>query len=257
VIGGGVIGLEVAATARGLGCEVVVIEAADRLMGRAASPTISDYMRRRHEEAGVGLRLSTTATPFECAPDCGFVLRLSSGEMLEAGIVVVGVGVIPNADLAAEAGLAIEKGAIVVDAHGATGDPRIYAAGEVAAHFNGWFGRHDRQETWNHAAAHGAHVGQALVATAEPYRQLPSYWSDQFDINLMIEGEPSGEADIVRGDPASGRFLVFHISAGAVAGVSAVNSARELRAAKRLIGRPADPAALADSAVGLATLAAA
>ena len=256
VVGGGVIGLEVAATARGLGCGVTVIEAADRLMGRAASPTISDYMRRRHAAEGVKLRLGAAVA--DARADGGAIaLTLSSGERLAADRVVVGVGVTPRANLAAACGLALSDGAILVDERGRTSDEAIYAAGEVAAHYNDAFGRHDRQETWNHAAQHGAHVGRALMGDPSAYRLIPSYWSDQYDINLMIEGAPAGDADVVRGDVDGGRFLVFHLAGGRVVGVSAVNAARELRAARRLIGRSADAAALADGAVGLAQLAAA
>jgi NADPH-dependent 2,4-dienoyl-CoA reductase/sulfur reductase-like enzyme len=146
---------------------------------------------------------------------------------------------------------------VVVDAMGATSDPRIFAAGEVATHFNDLYGRHDRQETWNHAAAHGEHVGRSMVSPAELYSQAASYWSDQYDINLQIVGAPIGETDVVRGDPASGRFLVFHLTEGKVVGVSAVNAVRELRAARCLVGsaKAQDQAALADPAVELARLA--
>jgi 3-phenylpropionate/trans-cinnamate dioxygenase ferredoxin reductase subunit len=256
VIGGGVIGLEVAATARGRGCEVTVIEAADRAMARAASAPISDFFRRRHEEEGVDLRLGVTVAAADL-DDCGQLrLQLSTGETLAADVVVVGVGVTPNAELARGCGLEVRDGGVVVDGHGASSDPTIFAAGEVATHFNHRHGGHDRQETWNHAAAHGEHVGRSLVSPSEPYGDLASYWSDQYDINLQIVGTPAGEFDVMRGDPASGKFLVFHVTGGRVTGVSAVNAARELRAAKRLIGsaRPADLDALADPAADLAAL---
>jgi 3-phenylpropionate/trans-cinnamate dioxygenase ferredoxin reductase subunit len=256
VIGGGVIGLEVAATARGRGCGVTVVEAADRAMARTASTPISDFFHRRHGEEGVDLRLGVTVAAVDRGGGDQVLLRLSTGEMLTADAVVVGVGVTPNAELAQECGLEIRDGGVVVDGHGSTSDPAIFAAGEVATHFNHRHGRHDRQETWNHAAAHGEHVGRSLVSPSEPYGDMASYWSDQYDINLQIVGMPSGDIDVVRGDPASGKFLVFHISGGRVVGVSAVNAARELRAAKRLIGseRTADPEALADPTVDLAAL---
>lgn len=255
IVGGGVIGLEVAAAARGRGCQVTVIEAAARVMARTAAPVISDYVQRRHRQAGVDLRLGATAAAAERAGGV-LRLRLSTGETLEAETVVVGVGVLANIELALAAGLETGAGGVVVDGHGASSDPAIYAAGEVATHFNDLHGRHDRQETWNHAAAHGEHVGRSMVAPAELYSQAAAYWSDQYDINLQIVGAPQGEADVVRGDPASGRFVVFHLAGGLIAGVSAVNAARELRTARRLIGRPApDAAALADPAANLAALA--
>jgi NADPH-dependent 2,4-dienoyl-CoA reductase/sulfur reductase-like enzyme len=170
--------------------------------------------------------------------------------------VVVGVGVSPNLGLALGSGLDVRADGIVVDGRGATSDPAIYAAGEVAVHFNDAYGRHDRQENWAHAAAHGEHVGQALAAPAGAYHQIASYWTDQYDINLQVVGAPVGETDVVRGDPGSGKFLVFHLIGGRIEGVSAVNAVRELRAAKRMIGvaQPADLEALANPAVDLAAL---
>ena len=256
VVGGGVIGLEVAAAARGRGCVVTVLEATDRVMARAASPVISDFFRRRHTEQGVDLRLGVTVTHAGVEDGDRAMLRLSTGDALVVDVVVVGVGVMPNIELARDCGLEIRDGGVAVDAFGATSDPAIFAAGEVATHFNHLHGRHDRQETWNHAAVHGEHVGRSLVSPEDPYGDLASYWSDQYDINLQIVGAPIGEIDVVRGDPFSGKFLVFHISAGRIVGVSAVNSARELRAAKRLMGSPRTPdlEALADPAADLAAL---
>jgi NADPH-dependent 2,4-dienoyl-CoA reductase/sulfur reductase-like enzyme len=256
IVGGGVIGMEVAATARQRGCEVTVIEAAGRPMARTASPPVSGYFEDRHRAEGVALRLGATVAAVEGGEGGAMRLRLSTGETLEADLVVVGVGVLPNVELAEAAGLEVRGGGIVVDAHGATADPAIFAAGEVATHFNALHGRHDRQETWNHAAVHGEHVGRALVAPGDAYGEAASYWSDQYDINLQIVGAPIGEIDVVRGDPATGKFLVFHLAGGRVAGVSAINSTRELRAARRLIGapQPADPAALADRTVALTAL---
>jgi NADPH-dependent 2,4-dienoyl-CoA reductase/sulfur reductase-like enzyme len=257
VVGGGVIGMEVAASARARGCTVTVIEVAARIMARAASPTVSDYVAARHRAEGVDLRVGERVAAAARTDAGGHALTLASGERLAADVVVVGVGVVPNLELAQAAGLATDAGGVIVDAHGATSDAAVYAAGEVAIHYNAALGRHDRQETWNHASMHGEHVGRALVAAPAPYAELGSYWSDQYDINLQAVGAPLGEQDVVRGDPASGRFLVFHIAGGRIVGVSAVNAARELRKARRLIGAaaPADLAALSDPQADLALLA--
>jgi NADPH-dependent 2,4-dienoyl-CoA reductase/sulfur reductase-like enzyme len=256
VVGGGVIGMEVAATARSRSCEVTVIEAAPRIMARAASPTVAGHILARHRREGVDVRLGVTVGSAERAAE-GWRLALSDGETLAADVVVVGVGVAPNVELARDCGLAIDSGGVVVDGHGATDDPAIYAAGEVAVHYNAGLGRHDRQETWNHASVHGEHVGRALVGHDAPYAELGSYWSDQYDINLQAVGAPQGEADVVRGDPAEGRFLVFHLAEGHIVGVSALNAVRELRKARRLIGAPApaDVSVLADPQADLAALA--
>ena len=253
IVGGGVIGLEVAATARIRGCEVTVIEAAERPMVRTTSPVVSDYVAARHRAEGVDLRLGVTAAEAAWQTD-GVCLTLSNGDELLAETLVVGVGVLANIELAEAAGLEIQGGGVIVDGFGATSDPAIYAAGEVACHLNARHGRHERQETWNHASAHGEHVGRSMVAPGEPYAEVASYWSDQYDINLQIVGAPTGEADVVRGDPASGGFLVFHLAGGEVAGVSAINAVRQLRAARRLLGVRVEAAGLADPAVDLASL---
>jgi len=184
-------------------------------------------------------------------------MGLSDGAILEAQAVLVGVGVVPNLELARDSGLETTPDGIVVDAFGATSDPRIFAAGEVAFHVNARSGARERQETWAHAAAHGLHVGRSLMGPDDDYREMASYWTDQYDFTLNVIGEPIGEQDVVRGDPASGQFLVFHLVGGKVVGVSGVNAARELRTAKRLIGsgRVIDLGVLADTAVDLKTLA--
>ncbi len=256
VVGGGVIGMEVAATARWRGCAVAVVEAGDRVMARAASPAVCDFILARHRREAVDVRLGETVSQMSGTASGRWVLRLSGGATLETDLVVVGVGVAPNLELARNCGLEVEAGGVVVDGHGATNDPAIYAAGEVAVHYNAALGRHDRQETWNHAAAHGAHVGRALMEAGEPFAECASYWSDQYDINLQVIGVPAGETDVVRGDPASGKFLVFHLVDKRIAGVSALNAVRELRKARRLIGAalPTDPATLSDTTADLSTL---
>jgi NADPH-dependent 2,4-dienoyl-CoA reductase/sulfur reductase-like enzyme len=255
VIGAGVIGLEVAASAAKPDRLVTVIEAGDRVMSRAASPTVSDFITRRHLDAGVDLRLGTTVSEV-AANGSEVVLTLSGGETLACDLVAVGVGVTPNDGLARAAGLEVRPGGILVDGYGASSDPAIYVAGEVALHFNGLHGRHDRQETWAHAAAHGLHVGRSLVGPDDDYREMASYWTDQYDFSLNVIGEPMGEQDAVRGDLEAGQFLVFHLVGGKVVGVSGINAARDLRTAKRLIGngRVVDPEVLANTAIDLKTL---
>lgn len=256
IVGAGVIGLEVAAAAVGKGCAVTVVEAGPRVMGRAASVPISDYVSARHRHAGVDLRLGVVVEDLKTIAH-GVVAMLSDGVEIAADLVVVGVGVMPNDRLARECDLDVEAGGIKVDAWGMTNDPAIYAAGEVAVHFNARHGRHDRQETWAHAAAHGAHVGRSLVSRGRAYDALGSYWSDQYDFTLNVVGAPTGEADVIRGDPNTGQFVVLHLKGGRVVGVSAVNAARELRAAQALIGvdRAFEPQILADVAIDLRKLA--
>lgn len=254
IVGAGVIGLEIAAAAAD-GREVFVIEAQQRAMMRTAPKIVSDYFEQRHRAAGVAFHFGVTVKDARAGAS-GVRLELSNGAAIEADVVVVGVGVLPNVELAEACGLRVEAHGVVTDGHGRTSDPDIFAAGEVALHFNERYGRYDRQETWAHAAAHGAHVGRSIVAPEGAYRDEMSYWSDQYDINLQVFGSPAGDAHVLRGDPASGKFLVFHVDGGVIAGVSAVNAARDLRHAKKLVGRraPSDQA-LADGAKPLAELA--
>lgn len=255
VVGAGIIGLEVAAAAA-KDREVVVLEAGPRAMARSASEPVTAHMLARHAEAGVRFAFGITVEGVTDS-ESGITLALSDGATLDADLVVVGIGVLPNIELARDCGLAIAEGAIVVDAHGATEDPYIFAAGEVALHYNDAVGRHLRQETWAHAAAHGAHVGRAVLAPGASYAEPSSYWTDQYEINLQAFGASIGEEDVVRGDPATGKFLVFHLVGGRVAGVSAINSVRDLRAAKKLIGQSVSARDLGDESKPLASLAAA
>ena len=252
IVGGGVIGMEIAAVAAA-GRSVTVIEAQPQVMARAASRPVSDFLEQRHRQAGVNLRLGVTVTEAQSASDGRWTLTLSDGSRVQADVVVVGIGVVPNVELAQRAGLEVGFGGIVTDAFGRTSDPHIFAAGEVALHFNTLHGRHDRQETWAHAAAHGEHVGRSLVAAGAGYAERGSYWSDQYDINLQVFGTPIGEIDVVRGDIAAGRFVVFHILSGLIVGVSGVNAVRELRAARKLLGlaAPNDLSELADASAPL------
>lgn len=255
VVGAGVIGLEVAAAAANCGRTVTIIEAGHRAMARTTCKVVSDHFEARHRAAGVMFRFGVTVSKASQREGGAISLSLSDGSKMEADLVAVGVGVEANVDLARTAGLAVDQGGIIADGQGRSSDPVIFAAGEVALHLNALSGRYERQETWAHAAAHGDHVGRAVVSPSVDYAELASYWTDQFDINLQSVGVAAGETDVLRGDIGSGSFLVFHLVGGLVAGVSAVNGVRELRAAKRLIGRAADAAALADPAIDLKQLA--
>lgn len=250
VVGGGVIGLEAAACAVSHGLSVTVIEPETRIMARACGETMAALLTERHRAAGVEIR-------------CGAGLRaavregryhriaLSDGGTVEAEIVIVGVGVIPETRLAAEAGLDVVPGGIVVDGQGRTSDPAIRAAGEVAYHYNARTGGHERQENWHHAAAHGEHVGRTIAVAEADYAELSGFWTDQYDLSVQAVGRPVAAHDVLRGHPADGRFIVFHLDGGVLVGATGVNAASELRQAKGLIRAavPVDPAKLADPAV--------
>ncbi len=257
LIGGGIIGLEVAAAAAKVGAKVTVIEAAERVLTRAASPTLAEHLAAAHRERDVEILTGVTAIAREHGGQ-GWRLELSDGRRIEADIVLVGVGVAARTELAAAAGLAVGPDGVAADAFGATSDARIFAAGEAAWHFNAFRGRQERQENWFHAAAHGEHVGHALFGPAEPYDDLGGYWTDQYDVHLQTAGTPIGDTDVVRGDMAGGKFIIYHLEGGVVIGASAVNTPRELRMAKTLIRERArhDPRHLADPSFDLSKVAA-
>jgi len=247
VIGGGVIGMEAAAAGASRGLSVTVVEPEARLMARACGPTVSEWLTRRHASAGVTIRCGAPLLSAERTAN-GYRLALSDGSVIEAEIIIVGIGVSPETALAAEAGLDVAPGGIVVDGHGRTSDPAIFAAGEVAFHYNARAGGHERQENWYHAAAHGEHVGRSIVEPGAEYAELSGFWTDQYELSLQATGRTLAECDVVRGDIADGRVIVFHLDGGAMVGASGINAASELRQAKALIRSrtPVDPAKLAD-----------
>lgn len=256
IVGAGVIGLEVAATLANGERRILVVDPADRVMSRAASPVLSRFLEKTHKAAGVEFALGSTIRDIRSDGTVRHI-TLDNGIELEADTIVVGIGVVPNVEIAVEAGLAADGKGIETDGLGQTSDPTIFAAGEVAYHFNAGLSRQDRQETWAHAAAHGAHVGHAVGGRSDldDYCEQSSYWSDQLDIAVQVFGLGSGEIDLVRGDEADGPFLVFHITGGRIVGVTSVNAARELRTAKKLVGRSVENlVGLSDPSVPLKNL---
>jgi 3-phenylpropionate/trans-cinnamate dioxygenase ferredoxin reductase subunit len=255
VVGGGWIGLEVAAAARTLGAEVTVLEAADRLCGRALPAELGAYLKALHAGKGVDIRLGARLEAFAgTGKVTGAVL--AGGETIPASAVVVGVGIVPNVELAAAAGLGVDNG-IVVDASGRTDDPDIFAAGDVTNHPNPLLGRRLRLESWENAQNQAIAAAKAMLDRSEPYHEIPWFWSDQYDVNLQLLGLAEGYDDAVtRGDLAKPPFVRFYLKDGKIRAVAAANSPRELRIVKRLMqmGRTAAPAQLADPAVNLQAL---
>lgn len=253
VIGGGPIGLELAATARTLGAQSTVVELADRLMGRCASPTLSRWLSQRHRENGVNLRIGRQVV----RSNGDRTIELDDGERLPADLIVVGIGIRANDGLAVAAGIACDDG-IFVDALGRTSAVDIYAAGDVTRQFNPSSGRIERIETWANAQNQALAVGRAVAdpPTAKPYAEVPWFWSDQGDIRIQSAGAPCGDVEVVRGDPASRKFQVMQLSDGVLVGAVAVNSAREFGMLRRLLAVRAaiDPQVLADPAADLAGL---
>ena len=255
VVGGGYIGLEVAAAARKRDCQVTVIEMLDQVLSRAAAPVVGAIVEALHRDHGVDIRTSTPVTGFE---GDGQVRRVLCGdsEAVDADVVIVGIGVLPSDQLASAAGLATDNG-IVVNEFGQTEDKDIYAAGDVTNHPNAILGRRVRLESWQNAQNQAIAAAKAMCGLEEPYAQVPWFWSDQYDVNLQMAGLPERWSELViRGDTGALSFTAFYLDDGTVVGANAVNSARDIPIARQMIQRKAkvEPAALADSETSLRKL---
>jgi len=253
VIGGGWIGLEVAATVRKLGGAATVIEAAPRLCVRAASEQLSAYLLDLHLSNGVAVHLNTSVSTVE-EQSGRIVCSLSDGPPVQTDAILVGIGIVPNSELAEEAGLPVDNG-IVVDANGQTADPTIYAVGDVALRFSDLAGHHRRLESWENAQNEGIAVGHTMMGLDRPPENVPWFWSDQHGINIQILGMPPADAPtVIRDDGA--RHTCFYLIGDRLAGVHACNDPIAIKVGKRLMSRdlPIDPDRLADISVPLKSL---
>ena len=234
IVGGGWIGLECAATLTKLGCKSIVVEAADRLCGRAVTPEISNWMLDFHSKNGVDIHLNTGMESFQGKEKLESAV-LSNGEKVDCTIAVIGIGVIPNSELAADAGIDVDNG-IVVDEKTRTSDPDIYAAGDVANHPNAILGRRLRLESYENAQNQGIAAGKAMLGGSEPYSEIPWFWSDQFDANIQMIGIPENwDSTATRGKPEDNEFVTFYLKNGVIDGAISINNPRDLRFGKRLM----------------------
>ncbi|WP_439366071.1 NAD(P)/FAD-dependent oxidoreductase [Bradyrhizobium sp. DASA03005] len=235
VIGAGFIGLEFASVARAKGLEVDVIELAPRVMARTVTAEVSDYFQARHREAGIRIHLGVHATGIEA--DRGEVtgVSLSDNRHLAADLVVVGVGVMPRVELAAEAGLPVASG-VVVDEYLLTADPNISAIGDCARFASLRFGGSLRLESVQNAMDHARCVAARLVGDRKPYDGQPWFWSDQGDSKLQIAGLITGYDQVVlRGARTRKAFSVFCYTAGKLVGIESVNRASDHMYGRRLL----------------------
>jgi len=234
VLGGGWIGLEVAATARALGVAVTLIEAAPRLCARSLPAVASAFLARLHERNGVALRLGQSVQAL-AAHDHAVTAELADGSTITADHALVAIGVVPNVELAQDCGLAVENG-ILVDHTGRTSDPDIYAAGDVTRHPNRFAGGPVRLESWANAQNQAIVAARAALGLAARYDEIPWFWSDQYGVNLQILGLPAAAARChPRGAPDEGRGSWLALQEdGSPAGAIAVNAARDLRPLRRL-----------------------
>ena len=256
IIGAGYIGLEVAAVTRQLGHDVTVLEMEDRVMSRVVSPEVSAFFEAEHAAHGVQLMLSTALEAFEGERRISAV-RTVDGHSVPADIVIVGIGIVPNTELAASAGLDVDDG-IVVDAGCRTADRNIFAVGDCTSHPNGIYGRRIRLESVHNALEQAKTAAANICGESVEYSQVPWFWSDQYDIKLQIAGLSSGYDDVVvRGDPATRSFSCLYLRERALIACDAINAPRDFVQSKALIAARQEiaPERLADTGKQLKELA--
>ena len=254
VVGAGLIGLEVAASAAELGLKTTVLEVAPRVMARVCDEETSALVQARHAAGGVDIRLGVAIAGVRTLPDGRIAVETKTGEIFTAGLVVVGIGVAPNDWLAKAAGLDVQDG-IIVDDHGFTSDRTILAAGDCTR-FPGPVGL-VRLENWRHAQEHGAVAGRNAAGGDAVYNVTPSYWSEQFDLYIQGMGWPLPHPSArVRRQIGPAARLRFDLDGDRITYVLGINAQRDIATARRLIERrvPIMPADLADPSKPLAAM---
>ncbi|AWZ26820.1 pyridine nucleotide-disulfide oxidoreductase [Rhodococcus pyridinivorans] len=245
IVGGGFIGLEIAATARSLGVTVTVLEQSEHLLGGILGEQVGRHCAELHRRNGVDLRTGTGVASVTTS-DHGVRIETTTGGIVEADAVVVGIGIVPNTDIAAASGLAVDGG-IVVDATGRTSVENIYAAGDVAKRFSPREGRHVRVEHFDNANRQAAVVADTIVGRQSLSDDPHWFWSDQYDTNIQFAGSASGTTElVVRGDTDSGEFSVFYLAGEVLTAAFAMDRGEDIMAARELVGRRVDAALLAD-----------
>jgi 3-phenylpropionate/trans-cinnamate dioxygenase ferredoxin reductase component len=255
IIGGGYIGLEVAASLRKLGSAVTVVEALERVMNRVVAPPVSAFFAAEHARRGVEIVTGAAVAWLEGDAHVERVVCVDD-RAFAADLAVIGIGAVPNDELARDAGLEVENG-VVVDAFGRTSDPAIFAAGDVTNHPNELFARRLRLESVHNAMEQAKAVARTIAGQPQAYTDVPWFWSDQYDLKLQIAGV--GDADdalVLRGDPAGRAFSCLHLQASRLVAIDCINRGGDFLAAKKLIGeqRPLDRARAADPEIRLGDL---
>lgn len=253
IVGGGYIGLEAAAAAVAVGLKVTVLEALPRVLARVTAPEMSAFFERVHLEAGVDVRTGVAVRSFEFNDDGTIAaVNCADGSSTPADLFVVGVGLVPNTDVAEAAGLAVDDG-IVVDEHARTSDAHIVAAGDCTNHPS-LYGRRVRLESVQNAVEQARTAAATLAGRQHSYHAIPWFWSDQYDLKLQMAGLSQGYDQLVlRGLPAQRSFAMFYLKDDRLLACDAVNRPQEFMASKRLIAARSvvDPAALADDSASL------
>lgn len=240
IVGGGFIGLEAAAVTSKLGLQVTVLEGLPRVLSRVTSPEVSSFYEAAHREAGVDLRTGVAVTAFERGKN-GIEVVLGDEDRVEADFVIIGIGLIPHTELAAEAGLTVGNG-IVVDEFTRTSDPDIFAVGDCSNHPNALTGGNIRLESVQNAMEQGRAAAHNLSGEAAPYQTVPWFWSDQYDLKLQMAGLSAGHDDhVLRGDPAARSFSVFYLREGRLIASDSINRPKDFMMAKRLVAADCRP----------------
>ncbi|OAI94764.1 NAD(P)/FAD-dependent oxidoreductase [Pseudomonas putida] len=250
IVGGGYIGLEVAAVAVERGLKVTVLEALPRVLARVTAPELSAFYEARHRQAGVVIRTDTQVRDVQLDPsgDAVCAVLCADGSSVAADLVVVGIGLLPNVELAVEAGLEVENG-ILVDAFGQTSDPRIHAAGDCTNHPNPLLGRRLRLESVPNALEQARCVAATLCGKPKAHASIPWFWSDQYALKLKMVGLSQGyDQLVIRGTPQDDSFCAFYLKEGVILAADTVNRPPEFMLAKRFIAEriKVDAARLAD-----------
>lgn len=260
VIGAGFIGLEVAAAANQSGKKVTVFDMADRVMGRAVAPMISHWFEKTHRAAGIDIHLQESIKRI-VSNDAGHVVGVerNDSEIIEAQLVLIGIGVLPNSDIAVAAGINCDNG-VLVDEYCQTSDPHVYAAGDCANHPNKFAdGKQVRLESIQNATDQARVIAAAIAGSsaAKPYIAVPWFWSDQAEHSLQMTGLSfDADAHVVRGDPDSASFSVFHYRQQRLLAVDSVNASRDHMLARKLLAAGISPTAeqAADTELNLLAL---
>lgn len=252
IVGGGYIGLEVAAVASVAGAEVTVLEMEERILQRVTTEQMSAYYHQLHTSRGINIRVNTGASSIAGTDKVEAVV--CGDESIPADLVVVGIGVIPNIELAEAAGITCDNG-IVVDDRCKTSAANVYAIGDCSNHPNGLLDRRLRLESVPNAMEQSRVTAATIVGKDKVYNSMPWFWSDQYELKLQMLGfSADGEETVQRGDTDSNEFAVFYLKDGAIVAVDAVNCPREFMAAKQLVGKTVDKARLADTSVPIKEL---
>jgi len=255
IVGGGYIGLEVAAVARTAGLEVSVLEMESRILNRVTTPAMSEFYTQLHEGRGVKILTDTAVSGFEGDGRVSAAVT-ATGEKLPADIVIVGIGILPNVELAEAAGLDCDNG-IVVDERCATSNLDVYAAGDCTNHPNPLLNRRLRLESVPNAMEQARVAAANLLGGDKSYAAIPWFWSDQYELKLQMVGfSTDADQEVLRGDPSSNQFARFYLENGVLVAADAVNSPKEFMACRQLVARQekVDVDKLADSEVPIKEL---